>query len=215
MIKSLFIASGLGWHNINFPDFSIEEGEFAFILGPSGSGKSTLLKLLNGVLSADRGELLYKGIPADQWDPLTWRRQVLLAGQAVYLEMGTIADNFAAFYAYRRLPCPSEAAMRAALDICCASFALDARCEQLSGGERQRVFLALVLSFASPVIMLDEPTSALDSAAAGRLADQLRGYCRQNKRTAVIVTHDLRLAEKYADKTIKLGCFDPGVSEPV
>lgn len=204
-MMALFSSVSLGWHNLNFPDFSIEEGEFAFILGPSGCGKTTLLKLLNGVLSAERGELLCKSIPVQQWDPLELRRQVLLAGQQVYLEPGTIADNFASFYAYRGLPGPSDTEMRMYLDICCASFALDTVCEQLSGGERQRIFLAVTLSFASPVIMLDEPTSALDRAVGERLLRQLREHCRERGRTALIVSHDLYLAEMFADKTVALG----------
>lgn len=203
-MNCIFHADGVGWHNINYPEFSIEEGEFVFITGPSGCGKSTLLRLLNGVRSVERGVLLYRDKDVSLWNPLELRRQVLLAGQSVYLEIGSLADNFAKIYAYRDLPCPSEAVMREYSDICCVSCSLNASCEQLSVGERQRVYLAVVISFASPVILLDEPTSALDRGTGERFMKQLRGHCKRQDRTAVIVTHDNYFAEQYADKIIAL-----------
>ena len=150
---------------ISYPDIEIPGGLATFICGESGSGKSTLLKLLNGVISADSGEILYSGKRVEDYDQVELRREVLLCGQAVYLFDGSVQDNFEQYHKYRDSAILPEA-MQAYLKICAADFPLNTPCVTMSGGERQRVFTAICLSFRPRVILLDEPTSALDDATA-------------------------------------------------
>lgn len=189
---------------LSYPAVAVNEGRVTFIQGKSGCGKSTLLHLFNGTLSPDTGRVLYDGQDIASLDTIVLRRAVLLAGQAVYLFSGTIAENFAAFYASRDLPAPDDAAMRRCLAVCCAPFDLDAKCDTMSGGERQRVYLAVFLSFCPRVLMLDEPTSALDDATAHMLLQNLREHCTQHKITLVCVSHDASLAQKFADEVVLL-----------
>ncbi|MBQ7569240.1 ATP-binding cassette domain-containing protein [bacterium] len=201
---SLFRGRGLGWQHLSYPDFDIDEGELTVISGPSGCGKSTLLKLFNGVYSADRGQLFCRERLIEELDIIALRREALLAGQTVYLFPGSIADNFAEYYSYRELPRPETQTMRDYLDICCLDFPLEADCSQMSGGERQRVYLSVFLSLASSVIMLDEPTSALDQDTGWRLLSQVKEHCRRRGMSALVVSHDMRCAERLADREIKL-----------
>lgn len=189
---------------IRYPALKIDEYKVTFICGKSGSGKSTLLKLLNASVSPDEGEILYHSIPVTDYDTVLLRREVILASQSVYLSDLSIRDNFAEYYSYRGLPSPKDSVIREFLDLCIASFPLDSNCRELSGGERQRVFLAICLSFLPNVLMLDEPTSALDEVTANALFHSLTHYCHEKKITLIAITHDLALAEKYADDLILL-----------
>jgi len=74
----------------------------------------------------------------------------------------------------------------------------------LSIGEQQRVNLARALITGPEALLLDEPTSALDRFTADRLGTMLREICRSQQLTVIMVTHDLRLAQRSADHLLYL-----------
>lgn len=189
---------------IKYPPFSIPEAKTVFLNGPSGCGKSTLLKLLNGIISPTTGQIFLNNQNIATLDPITLRRRVILAEQAVYLFRGTIADNFQRFHQYRETTPPDDKTCQKLMDICCLPFKLDESCNEMSGGERQRVFLALSLSMDPEVLLLDEPTSAMDNSLADKVMKNLIQYCRSCQITLIIVSHDLELSKAYADKIISL-----------
>lgn len=201
----LFSLKNVGFKDIiHYPDIEIPEGCATFISGESGSGKSTLLKLLNGVLSADDGEILYAGKPIDAYDPVTLRRDVLLCGQSAYLFEGSVAQNFEEFYRYRDLPAPGAGLTHRYLKICAADFTLESACATMSGGEKQRVFTAICLSFMPRALLLDEPTSALDDATANTLMANMTAFCNKNGITLIVVSHNQQLLGTFADQIISL-----------
>ncbi len=195
---------GLAYGQIHYNDLSIESGKATFISGPSGSGKSTLLRLFNKTIAPTAGAVLYHGQNMDDIDSITLRREVLLAGQSVFLFDRTVGENFDAYCEARESESLSAEDKQNFLRLCCASFPLDASCVHLSGGERQRVFLAICLSFLPKVLMLDEPTSALDQETAERFMTQVLDYCRQRGMTVVAVSHDPALTERHAENVISL-----------
>ena len=156
---------GLAYSQISYRDLDIEEGKATFISGPSGCGKSTLLRLFNKMLAPTAGAVLYQGQDMADIDSIVLRREVLLAGQSVFLFEGTVGENFDAFCEAR------ESANLAAEDklkflrLCCANFPLDAPCVHLSGGERQRLFIVLALIPDPQLVFLDELTTGLDAKA--------------------------------------------------
>jgi len=76
---------------------------------------------------------------------------------------------------------------------------------QLSGGERQRVYLARALAQETPVLLLDEPASSLDFKHQVKVYDLLKRLQIQQKKTIIMVTHDLNLAGQYCDSLVLLG----------
>ncbi|MDF2838836.1 MAG: transporter related protein [Evtepia sp.] len=198
-------VSNLKFQNfLQYPDLTIPLGKVTFLSGESGCGKSTLLKLLNATLTPSSGRIEYCGRSISEMDTISLRREVLLASQEVYLFDGTIQENFKQYYRFRDQICISETKMRDYLSICCADFPLDTKCQVMSGGERQRVFLSICLSFLPKALMLDEPTAALDDVTSIRFFSQLKSFCMENQITLVVICHNKRLIEMYADGEIVL-----------
>ena len=203
-MKIVLAAENLRLRDIAYPDISITEGAAAFLTGESGSGKSTLLRLFNGTLTPSSGRVLYNGRDIAGTDAVSLRREVLLAGQAVYLFDKTVRENFAEYYSYRDMAPPSDEKIREFLSLCLADFPLESLCASMSGGERQRVFTAICLSFMPKVLMLDEPTSALDTENAFRFMASLKAFCGKNGMTLVTVSHDKELVREFADEAFSL-----------
>lgn len=204
MVAMIRITNLKFQHFLEYPDVNIPLGKATFLSGESGCGKSTLLRLLNATLSPSAGEIAYCGTNISQMDTISLRRQVLLASQEVYLFDGTIQYNFEQYYHFRDQDCIGAPKMREYLAICCADFPLDSKSETMSGGERQRVFLAICLSFVPKVLMLDEPTAALDDATSIRFFAQLKPFCTKNGITLLVICHNAKLIEMYADNEIVL-----------
>jgi putative ABC transport system ATP-binding protein len=193
---------------IRYPPIQIRENAATFITGESGCGKSTLLKLLNGVVSADDGEIFYDGKPIEEYNPVFLRQQVLLCGQTAFLFNGSIQDNFEQFYKYRDLTCPAPHEIQQYLKICAAEFPLCSICTTMSGGERQRIFTAICLSLKPRVLMLDEPTSALDDKTSNSVIFNIKSFCQEHAITLIIVSHNSALAVVCSDHIITLARDD-------
>lgn len=204
-MKIIFKAENAEFANIiKYPPIEIEEKKATFICGDSGSGKSTFLKLLNGTISPTSGDIFYFGRNINTMDTIQLRKEVMLCGQSVFLFDGTIRENFKEFYEYRGLKSPDEKTIKTFLSLCNANFLIDSNCSFMSGGERQRVYIALFLSFKPNVLMLDEPTSALDTANAEILLNNIKKFCMENDMTLIVVSHDSKLTQKFADRIITI-----------
>jgi putative ABC transport system ATP-binding protein len=193
---------------IHYQDISILSDKVNFIVGSSGTGKSTLLRLFNGTYSPSNGSVFYLGKDISEIDTIELRKEVLLVSQSVYLFDTSIRDNFKHFYEFRGLNTPSDQDMKRFLDICCIPFSLEHDCTTMSGGERQRVYIAIFLSFQPKVIMLDEPTSALDKENSQNVIQNVLTFCKDNKITAIIVSHDSRITDAFAENIITIARRD-------
>lgn len=189
---------------VSYPYMEMKEEGTSFICGDSGSGKSTLLKLCNGTISPTSGDISYLGKNILTMDPVAYRREVLLVGQAVFLFDASIEENFQRYLDYRGEKAISQEEIKQYLEICALQLPLDSSCNVLSGGERQRVFIAIHLALKPKVLMLDEPSSALDDKNATILMENLRAHCKAHKMALLVVSHDKHLAKTYADHVILL-----------
>ena len=179
-------------------DIHVPAGQFLAIVGRSGSGKSTLLRLLCGLEEATSGHILLDGAPLRPGvarimfqEPrlLPWQR--VLDNVTVGLQPGIpkdIGHNHAL------------AALRAV--------GLEARAQDwpavLSGGQKQRVALARALVSRPGLLLLDEPLGALDALTRLEMQDLLAGAWREQRLTAILVTHDVPEAVRLADRILLL-----------
>jgi len=195
---------------LNQLSFNVGRGRISVIVGPSGGGKSSLVRLLNRLEDPQSGRILLDEVDIATLDPLQLRRRVGLVLQKPTMFPGTVLDNLQRPFQLRRESVPDAAAvsLRQTLDLCRLEVALLTQpARTLSAGQQQRVNLARTLIAGPEVLVLDEPTSALDRPTGDRLAASLKEICRTTGMTLLMVTHDLRLAERIADH---LGYLEAG-----
>jgi putative ABC transport system ATP-binding protein len=196
---------------IDIEAFRITAGESVFLHGPSGCGKSTLLSLLAGVLVADEGRVTLLG---HDWSQLSGaardRCRVAHVGyifqQFNLLPYLSVLDNVL-------LPCrfsqrrASQAARggspREEAEHLLDQMGLDRnlwkrQAMQLSVGQQQRVAAARALIGQPEVVIADEPTSALDEDRREAFLDVLLTACAVNHSALVFVSHDQRIAQRFA-----------------
>jgi ABC-type multidrug transport system ATPase subunit len=171
------------------------------IVGPSGAGKSTLLRLLNRLADPDAGEILFRGRPLREYDPLALRRRVALVPQLPALLEGTVESNlrYAAGLAGRRL----DSARTLRLAGLGPELA-ERDVAKLSVGEQQRAMLGRALAQGPEVLLLDEPTSALDHAARDAIEAALAELRRELEISIVLVSHDPEQARRLSDWVVRL-----------
>ncbi|MEZ4398973.1 MAG: ABC transporter ATP-binding protein [Kofleriaceae bacterium] len=188
---------------------AVARGELVALIGPNGAGKTTVARLLAGLLAPASGTARVDGR-----DPRLIARRALARTLAYLPQRYELAFPFTALevvmmgrYARQRGPgfdsAEDEAAAVAALARCDVATLAARRFDTLSGGERRRVLLAQALCQGADAIILDEPTAALDPAHALAVA---RALVEERTRGAaiVIVTHDLDLAGRFADRIVAL-----------
>ncbi|WP_168460112.1 sulfate ABC transporter ATP-binding protein [Acinetobacter sp. A1] len=187
--------------SLDFPD-----GQLVALLGPSGCGKTTLLRIIAGLESADRGQVILEG--QDATEVHVRERQVGFVFQhyALFRHM-TVFDNVAFGLRVRpRSTRPSEAEIKKRvtrlLDLVQLGFLADRYPAQLSGGQRQRIALARALAVEPRVLLLDEPFGALDAKVRKELRRWLRTLHDELHITSIFVTHDQEEALEVADQII-------------
>ncbi len=174
--------------------FSVHEGEFVAIIGPSGCGKTTLLSLAAGLLKPSEG--IVEAIGASfgymlQKDELfPWR---------------TIEKNIFLPLEIKKINTPEnrERARALAEKYGLKDF-LKSYPSQLSGGMRQRAALIRTLATDPDILLLDEPFSALDYQTRLNVCEDVSEIIRSEKKTALLITHDISEAISLADRILVL-----------
>ncbi len=187
----------------------IPAGQVTAIMGPSGSGKSTLLNLVAGLDRATEGTIRVDGQDITRLSETALARYRRARVGLVFqffnlLNTLTVLDNVL-IPAQLAGTGAREAGRRAAdlleqLGIADQAGAYPAR---LSGGQRQRVAIARALVNRPVLLLADEPTGALDTHSGEQVLDLFRDLNRTGQ-TVVLVTHDSRLAERYAGRIVTL-----------
>ncbi len=199
--KSFGAFTALGDVSLDFPT-----GELVALLGPSGCGKTTLLRIIAGLETADRGQVLLDG--EDASDTHVRERQVGFVFQhyALFRHM-TVFENVAFGLRVKpRKERPSEAEIKRKVHELLSLVQLDWLADrfppQLSGGQRQRIALARALAVEPRVLLLDEPFGALDAKVRKELRRWLRRLHDELHITSVFVTHDQEEALEVADRVV-------------
>ena len=193
---------------LNGISFTINEGEFVFLVGPSGSGKTTIIKLITGELSPTSGQITVNGFDMQGIKrrklPKLRRTLGVIFQDFRLIDKMTVYENVA--FAMRVVGASNKEIRRRVPQVL-ELVGLETKGRrlpnELSGGEQQRVAIARALINSPAVLLADEPSGNLDSHNRDeihRLFFELRDRLGQ---TIVIVTHDEHLAA-MADRRITM-----------
>lgn len=193
-------------------DLEVKPGEVVAIIGPSGSGKTTLLRSINLLEQPEAGTITVGDITIDTARSLSQQKSLI---RQLRQHVGFVFQNFNLFPHRTVLENiiegpvivkgePKEEATARARELL-AKVGLAGKetsyPRRLSGGQQQRVAIARALAMRPEVILFDEPTSALDPELVGEVLNTIRQLA-QEKRTMVIVTHEMSFARDVADRAI-------------
>ena len=186
---------------LNNVNFEVNEGEFISILGPSGCGKSTLLNIMNGLLEPSSGYVLYKGEDIkNNLDKIGYMFQ-----KDHLFEWNTVWENVTlGLRIKKQLNNESKERVNELLDTYGLLRFKEHYPSELSGGMRQRVALIRTLALKPEILFLDEPFSALDYQSRLLVCDDVYNIIKTEKKTAIMVTHDIAEAISISQKVIVL-----------
>jgi len=182
-------------------------GGVTAILGPNGAGKSTFVRLLIGLASPTSGSVQFRGRSLEKWPRGAIAREIGFVPQGEESVFPITVREVVAMGRYPHLgPWRAESdedrrLVRHALEDVDAFPFADRPFSTLSGGEQQRVRIARALAQHGSAIVLDEPTAGLDVRHEIELFALLRGLAADG-RTVVLVTHNLSLAARLADRIL-------------
>jgi|SRR5438552_1871580 len=195
--------------------FEVRRGEMVVVLGRSGVGKSVTLKHIMGFLKPDSGEVRVGGQVVSQLTEeqlLELRRQVTMVFQSGALfDSLTVGENVAyplRERAAREEVIPDEDHIQQSVDELLALVELedakDLMPSDLSTGMKRAVAIARALAAEPSAVLYDEPTTMVDPLMAITIGDLILKLKRRSGLTSVVVTHDMKLARKLADRVVFL-----------
>ncbi|MCI9631166.1 ABC transporter ATP-binding protein/permease [Thomasclavelia cocleata] len=207
-IKKEYIIGNLHQTALNGITLNLRDNEFVAILGPSGSGKTTLLNIIGGLDHYDSGDLIINGISTKKYKDCDWDsyrnhtigfvfqsynlipHQTVLANVELALTISGISKS-------ERRKRAIDALKQVGLEK-----HVYKRPNQMSGGQMQRVAIARALVNDPDILLADEPTGALDSDTSVQVMELLKKVAKD--RLVVMVTHNPELAQKYANRIVKV-----------
>lgn len=176
-------------------DLDVARGEVFGLLGPNGAGKTTTLEIIEGLTTADAGEIEILGLTwAHQGQEIRARIGVQLQSTSLFNKITPreSLDLYGSYYPKRR-------GTDELLDLVQLQEKADAYHITLSGGQQQRLALALALVNDPELVFLDEPTTGLDPQARRSLWDVVRRM-KAEGRTVMLTTHYMDEAEALCDR---------------
>ena len=190
-------------------ELGIAAGELVAVVGPNGGGKTTLVRALLGLSPLTSGTVTLDGRPIHSWRRGELAQVVALVPQLEDTPFSWRVGEIVGFGRYaRRGPLeamrPEDiAAVDRALERCDVGTLRTRRIETLSGGEWQRVRIARALAQEPRILVLDEPTASLDLGHEMELFELVSRLVTGGL-AALVVTHDLNLASRYAARILLL-----------
>ena len=200
--KAFRSADGSARNVLEGVDFALHEGEIVALLGQSGSGKSTMLRILAGLIRADQGQVLYRGMPlagAARGIRMVFQSFALFPWLTVQknVELGLEAQGVPVAERERRSD--------KVIDLIGLSGFEGALPRELSGGMRQRVGIARALVMEPEVLLMDEAFSALDVMTGERLREEILDLWESGSiptKAMLVVSHNIEEAVMMADRVL-------------
>ncbi|PIT46992.1 iron ABC transporter ATP-binding protein [Snodgrassella alvi] len=178
------------------------------LIGPNGAGKSTLLMILARLLAPTTGSILFEQQDIASIRIADYARLVATLRQSPYFGLRLTVKELVSFgrfpYGHGLLSAKDHQVIDEAIDFVDLSALRDAYIDELSGGLRQMAFLAMTIAQETRVLLLDEPLNNLDMNHAVQIMAAIRRLCEEQRKTVIMVVHDINFTANYADYIVAL-----------
>ena len=182
-------------------NLTVEKGEFIAIIGPSGCGKTTILSLIAGLIRPTRGKIILNG---EEITKPTKSIGYMLQRDELFPWRTILKNTYLPLEIKKTLTEENKARVLNLLKKYGLGDFLKSYPSEISGGMRQRVALIRTLAGNPDLLLLDEPFSALDYQTRLAVCDDVYNIINQERKTAILVTHDISEAISMADRIIVL-----------
>ncbi len=205
-VKKIYTTKAGKTYALNGVSLNFEEKGLVFIVGQSGSGKTTMLNVIGGLDGIDDGEIVINGRPLSSLNDKEYDAYRNTFVGFVFQEYNLLPDytvekNICIANELQGRPTDKEH-FNKLLELVGIKGLEKRKPSQLSGGQKQRVAIARALIKNPSIIMADEPTGALDSVTGVQVINMLKELSKE--KLVIVVSHDLELAEKYADRIVRI-----------
>ena len=189
-------------------DFSINKGEFVFLIGPSGAGKSTIIKLLNRQETPTSGKVYIDGqdvseVPNDQMYNIRKKIGVVFQDFKVIKSRNVFENVSISLEAAGASDTEIHEVVPNMLNLVGLGHKIYRSPQELSGGETQRLIIARALAHEPDIIVADEPTGMIDPKATIEIMNLLFEINKMGT-TVLMATHDFNIVNHYKKRVIKL-----------
>ena len=203
-------------------NFTVERGEFVYLVGKTGTGKSSLLKTLYGELQLKEGDATVAGYDLRQ---MNWKKVPFLRRNlgVVFQDFQLLTDrniNENLRFVLKATGWKDEKLVEEKIADVLDKVGLKSKgfkmTYELSGGEQQRVDIARALLNSPKVILADEPTGNLDPETSDEIMQLLFSICKDYGTSIIMATHDFIVISKYPTRMLKTErgqVFDSAVAE--
>lgn len=204
MLRLTDVKHSFGETHIKYPDWEVQPGEHALILGNSGSGKTTLLHIVSGLLTPSEGKVELENEVLSEMAPSKLDRfrghTIGLVFQKPHLIKSlTVQENIQLAGQFGQTKITKERLndVMEALDIDALA---NRKVFEISDGQAQRVSIARAVIHEPKLLAADEPTASLDDDNCERVIALLESQAERCKATLVIATHDQRVKDRFSNK---------------
>lgn len=193
---------------LNSLNLTLKGAQVVALIGPNGAGKSTLFSVMSRLSPLQAGSISFGKYDISQSDSQTMAKTVAMLAQENPVQGRLRVEELLMFGRYPYHQGRPKAIDQQQVEEVIERFELAPLAKRylssLSGGQRQRVLIAMIVCQDTPYLLLDEPLNNLDMYHSGQLMRSLRRLAHEDKKTVVIVLHDINQAAQFADTVVMM-----------
>ncbi len=191
---------------IDYPDWTVEKGNHAIILGNSGSGKTTLLHLIGGLMPPKQGDIFISGENLSEKRNAKLDRfrgeNIGIVFQKAHLVRSLSVKENLSLSQYLGQKKTDSSRVREVLTHLAIEDLADRKVHQISQGQAQRVSIARAVINSPKLLLADEPTASLDDENCKKVIDLLKSEAEESGATLVVATHDHRVKSEFQNQLV-------------